>query len=279
MCRCSRRTSRSPSPAAGPNASSSAASTSPSPSTKSSTPWSNPGAGFAHTSGTAGNRHAPVRLQGQGRPPPEPREGREGKTKSRLEPNGKRSETVTQIALWRYHEGLGYNTIADRLNADLERYPPPVAPSKSRARGAWSESSVYGVLCNPKYTGYQVFNRRATTSKRGKVNEPYKWAWSPKPIHEPLIPKWMLDELNGHRAAKRGSRADGRPNTNPSAERTSFAAESFTAAAGAWPVIRSTTGSSTTCAGQARTTAATPALMSDFQQRSVFARTNYSKPT
>jgi DNA invertase Pin-like site-specific DNA recombinase len=122
-------------------------------------------------------------------PHPSPSKAEKGKTKSRLEPDGKRAETVAQIALWRYHEGLGYNTIADRLNADLERYPPPTAPSKSRTRGAWSKSSVAGVLQNPKYTGYQVFNRRATTSKRGKVNEPFKWVWSPKPVHEPLIAK------------------------------------------------------------------------------------------
>jgi len=43
-------------------------------------------------------------------------------------PNCAKAETVTQIALWRYHEGLGYAAIADRLNADLGRYPPPEPP-------------------------------------------------------------------------------------------------------------------------------------------------------
>ncbi|SEE25578.1 Site-specific DNA recombinase [Amycolatopsis lurida] len=153
-------------------------------------------------------------------PHPSPAKAEKGKTKSRLEPDSERAETVVQIALWRYHEGLGYNTIADRLNADPERYPPPTAPSKSRTRGAWSKSSVAGVLKNPKYTGYQVFNRRATTSKRGRVNEPFKWVWSPKPVHEPLIAKWMFDELTSRRETRRGSRADDQPNSNPSAERT-----------------------------------------------------------
>ncbi len=60
---------------------------------------------------------------------------------------------------WRYHEKLGCSTIADLLDADLEKYPPPEAPCKARTR-----SSVYNILCNPKYTGPQVFNRHATTT-------------------------------------------------------------------------------------------------------------------
>lgn len=46
------------------------------------------------------------------------------------------TETVTQIALWRYHDRLGYDTIAERLNADPTKYPPPSPPEKIRARGA-----------------------------------------------------------------------------------------------------------------------------------------------
>jgi hypothetical protein len=131
-----------------------------------------------------------------------------------------RGETVTQIALWRYHEGLGYDTIADRLNADLIKYPPPEPPGKKRARGAWGKTSVYEVLKNPKYTGYQVFNRRASRSRHGKVNDPIKWVWSTEPAHEPLIPKWMYDELSARRAAKRGSRDGNQPNTHPKTRRT-----------------------------------------------------------
>ncbi|MGI8310050.1 recombinase family protein [Saccharopolyspora hattusasensis] len=96
---------------------------------------------------------------------------------------------MAQIAQWRYHEQLGYDTIAERLNADPQRYPPPVPPGKQRARGAWGKTSIYEILRNPKYTGFQVFNRRASRSKRGKVNDPVKWVWSPKPTHEPFDPE------------------------------------------------------------------------------------------
>lgn len=153
-------------------------------------------------------------------PHPNPMKADKGHTKSRLEPDGVHAETVTQIANWRYHEGHGYGTIADRLNSDPARYPPPEPAGGKRARGAWGKTSVYEILRNPKYTGYQVFNRRASRSKRGKVNDPIKWVWSPKPVHEPLIPKWMYDELNARRQERRGSRADNKPNVHPQTRRT-----------------------------------------------------------
>lgn len=96
---------------------------------------------------------------------PNPMKANKGLTKSRLEPDGACAETVAQIAHWRYHEGLGCATIAERLNADRAKHPPPTAPSKARTRGAWSKSNVYAILTSPKYTGYQVFNRRATSSQ------------------------------------------------------------------------------------------------------------------
>jgi DNA invertase Pin-like site-specific DNA recombinase len=151
---------------------------------------------------------------------PNPTKAAKGQTETRLEPDGARAETVTQIALWRHHEGLGYDTIAERLNTDLAKYPPPEPAGKVRARGAWGKTSVYEILRNPKYTGFQVFNRRASRSRSGKVNDPVEWVWSTEPAHEPLIPKWMYDEINAHRQAKRGSRDSNDRNTHPEARRT-----------------------------------------------------------
>lgn len=151
---------------------------------------------------------------------PNPTKAAKSQTKTRLEPDGVRAETVTQIALWRYHEGIGYDTIVDRLNADPAKYPPPEPPNRDRARGAWGKTSVFEVLTNPKYTGYQVFNRRASRSRHGKVNDPVKWVWSTEPAHEPLIPKWMYDELAARRGTKRGSRDGNNPNTHPATRHT-----------------------------------------------------------
>jgi site-specific DNA recombinase len=151
---------------------------------------------------------------------PNPMKAAKSLTKTRLEPDGAQGETVTQIALWRYHEQVGYDTIAERLNQDLTRYPPPEPPGKKRARGAWSKTSVYDILRNPKYTGFQVFNRRASRSRQGKVNDPVMWVWSPELTHEPLIPKWMYDELNARRKTRRGSRDGNTMNAHPQTRRT-----------------------------------------------------------
>ncbi|MGP4005389.1 recombinase family protein [Streptomyces sp. 4N124] len=47
---------------------------------------------------------------------------------------------------------------------------------------------MYEILRNPKYTGYQVFNRRGSRSRKDAYNDPRLWVWSPEPVHEPLIP-------------------------------------------------------------------------------------------
>ncbi len=151
---------------------------------------------------------------------PNPAKAAKGFTKSRLEPDGPCGETVTQIAAWAYYDHLGTDTIADLLNQDLVRHPPPCPPDSRRARGCWSRSSVNDILRNPKYTGYQVYNRRATRSRKGKHNDPVKWVWSPEPAHEPLIPKWMYDELIGRRRSKERSRASNAPNSHPQTKRT-----------------------------------------------------------
>jgi site-specific DNA recombinase len=65
-----------------------------------------------------------------------------------------------------------------------------------------------------------VFNRRASRSRRGKVNDPIKWVWSPAPTHEPLIPKWMYDELNARRQERRGSRDSNTANSHPQTRHT-----------------------------------------------------------
>ncbi len=87
---------------------------------------------------------------------PNPAKAEKGLTKTRLEPDGVRAATVTQIASWRYYEGLGYGAIAEWLNVDLASYPPPEPPGKVRARGMWSKSSVFEVLRNPDVCGLKT---------------------------------------------------------------------------------------------------------------------------
>ena len=52
-------------------------------------------------------------------------------------------------------------TICDKLNRDLGRYPPPARNPKDEngLPPTWSKSQIQGMLRNPKYTGYNVWNR------------------------------------------------------------------------------------------------------------------------
>lgn len=76
------------------------------------------------------------------------------------------------------------------------------------------------VLTNPKYTGYMVWNRRATSSKNGKVNPPHLWVWSPHPTHEPLVTKEVFSAVTEMARARQGSRAGSSPNSHPKTRRT-----------------------------------------------------------
>ncbi|XVQ15111.1 recombinase family protein [Spirillospora sp. CA-255316] len=111
----------------------------------------------------------------------------EGASKHLLQPDPVRGPVVTTIFSWRVDECLGYQAIADRLNTDLDRYPPPRPVDPARSVGRWTHSSVREILVNPKHTGYMVWNRRATKRDGGKHNPPEAWVWSPAPTHEPLV--------------------------------------------------------------------------------------------
>jgi site-specific DNA recombinase len=151
-------------------------------------------------------------------PHPVPARRAEGRSKTRLTPDPVRAPVVEQIYSWRIDEKLGYRAIAERLNLDPDRYPPPVPPDPARAVGAWTHSSVRDVLHNPKYTGYQVWNRRAMKDPihPGKYNPTSEWVWSKNPTHPEII------DLDTFKAAldvapkRERSRSDASPGTaNP----------------------------------------------------------------
>jgi site-specific DNA recombinase len=138
-------------------------------------------------------------------PHPVPARRAEGKTKSRLVPDPLRAPVVHQIFTWRVVDRLGYAEITDRLNTDLDRYPSPVSPDPARQRDYWSRYSAREILLNPKYTGYMVWNRRAT-KKGGKVNPPEAWVWSAEPTHEPIVSREMFEAAMGTARTRQGSR-------------------------------------------------------------------------
>jgi site-specific DNA recombinase len=90
-----------------------------------------------------------------------------------------RGPAVTQIFRWRVDEELIEQEIAERLNADLDRYPPPEPTRTHMAVGYWTRESVRDILTNPKYTGHMVWNR---TTKRSGVTVRRKKVHRPNPI-------------------------------------------------------------------------------------------------
>jgi site-specific DNA recombinase len=126
-------------------------------------------------------------------PGPSPGSGHRGKgrigprTKTKLISEPTEAAVVATIYQWRISERLGYQSIADRLNRDLVTNPPPAPPNPDRAVGFWTPGSVRDVLTQPKYTGYMVWNRRATKTRRGSPNPIDQWVWSSHPTHEAII--------------------------------------------------------------------------------------------
>jgi DNA invertase Pin-like site-specific DNA recombinase len=138
-------------------------------------------------------------------PHPVPARRAEGRTRHRLIPDPLKAPTVTRIFDLRAFERLSHDAVADRLNLDLTAHPPPEPILGGTASGRWTGSSVRGILNNPKYTGYQVWNRRAS-KKGGVCNDPAAWVWSPRPTHEPLVTREVFDAaaaVSGHRHPRR----------------------------------------------------------------------------
>ena len=142
---------------------------------------------------------------------PVPAKAAEGQTKTRLVPDPQQAPVVAHIYNLRVVERLGYDAIAARLNTDPDRFPVPEPTSAHRRRGVWSGSAVRDVLHNPKYTGYMVWNRRATKSG-GRLNPPSAWVWSDNPTHEPLVDRATFEAAAAVSRTTRGSRAEAGPN-------------------------------------------------------------------
>uniref|UniRef100_UPI001C23E1B2 recombinase family protein n=1 Tax=Nocardia noduli TaxID=2815722 RepID=UPI001C23E1B2 len=112
----------------------------------------------------------------------------------------------------------GYHRIADRLNTHPTRYPAPTG-------GAWAISTITHILRNPKYTGYQVYNRTRmkTAHHRSKTNPPEQWIWSAQPVHPAIITIEQFTYAQTIAPTTERSRHDpypGAPNTSPRAKTT-----------------------------------------------------------
>ncbi|MCT2590544.1 recombinase family protein [Streptomyces sp. N2-109] len=127
---------------------------------------------------------------------------------------------VTEIFRLRVLERLGYRQIAARLDREPVTYPAPIANRAGVSVGHWTVQAVRGILENPKYTGYQVWNRRARKGGGNKANPVSEWEWSPRPVHEPLVRREVFDTAWAGRGSRKGSRDGVALNAHPDTRRT-----------------------------------------------------------
>ena len=142
---------------------------------------------------------------------PNPHKASRGQRKRTLELDPLRAPVVRTIYDWYLSGGVGLLQIRDRLNAHPDRYAPPIPVDPATAKGLWSRSSVWEVLRNPKYTGYQVWNRRARKKGHNRTNPPEAWIWSAQPAHPAIVSREEYDAVATRSATNARSRQGPRP--------------------------------------------------------------------
>ena len=101
-----------------------------------------------------------------------------------------------------YLEGKGLYAIAEGLTRDGVPSPSGHDPARNRHRDgrAWGKSAVRAILCNPRYTGRNVWNRQrrdevlidvedvaAGNETKLRWNDRSEWIWSAEQTHEALV--------------------------------------------------------------------------------------------
>ncbi len=163
-------------------------------------------------------------------PHPNPEKAGDGKRLHRLEPDPETAPVVQRI-FDEYLAGRGYLAIAERLTADGISSPSGPDPARNRQRHglAWGKSAVRAILCNPRYTGYQVWAKQRReevlldvedvsaghpTVMRWNAEE--QWVWSTAPSHEAPISMETFREVQSRMVvARRGNK----PRRGPRTER------------------------------------------------------------
>jgi DNA invertase Pin-like site-specific DNA recombinase len=121
-------------------------------------------AGMTAMAGTArflgGRPPFGYRLVSTGVPHPNPDKARWGAQLQRLEPHPEHAPTVEQIFVWRL-EGVGYRTIAARLDATCVLSPSASDPGRNqhRRQAGWSIGALQAICANPRYMGTETWGR------------------------------------------------------------------------------------------------------------------------
>ena len=111
---------------------------------------------------------------------------------------------VVQRIFAKFIAGSGLHSIARDLTHDGVTSPsghdPARNPHRVTSRGLWAKSAVRAILANPRYTGFEVWNKQRKDEilidvedvslgheTRMRWNDTTQWVWSQEPVHEPII--------------------------------------------------------------------------------------------
>ena len=145
-----------------------------------------------HTGGPA-----PYGYKLEPHPHPNPHKAKEGKKKHRLVVDPVRAPVVQTIFEWYCTEARGMGSICDSLNRDLDRYPPPKRNRKDEndLPQTWSKAQIQSMLRNPKYTGFNVWNRHDKRRGRPLIRSRDQWVWSPIAVHDAIVARELFDQV------------------------------------------------------------------------------------
>lgn len=120
--------------------------------------------------------------------------------------------------------GTGIFALAHRLSADDIPSPSAYDPDRNKHRCglAWSKSAVRTILRNPRYTGYQVWNKQRKQESLIDVedvalghrttltwNPREEWIFSDQQVHPAIVSREIFQEVQ-LRLGSRGPTSTGR---------------------------------------------------------------------
>jgi site-specific DNA recombinase len=126
-----------------------------------------------------------------------------------LEPDPVTAPVVGRIFAL-FLDGHGYYAIAELLTRCGVPSPSGYDPARNAHRDgrAWNKYAVRAILMNPRYTGYEVWNRQrrdevlldvrdvaAGYTSKMRWNDPDQWVWSEQPAHPPLVSRETFDQV------------------------------------------------------------------------------------
>jgi len=182
---------------------------------------------------------AQARIEGRflgGRPPygylladagphPNPAKAADGKRMHRLDIDPEAAPVVRRIFAL-FIGGYGIYAIAEALTRDGILCPSAHDPGRNQHRCgvAWNKFAVRAILANPRYTGYQVWNKQRKDEvlldvddvalghvTKLRWNETGKWVWSEQIVHPPIIDRETFDQVQAMLSGRATRHAEHKP--------------------------------------------------------------------